>query len=423
MTRLIAALGFSLVLLFAAAAEDWPQWRGPNRDGVWSETDIMESFPPGGLRISWRAPVGPGWSSPVVAKGRVYVTDVELARPMAKERVLCFEEATGKLLWKHQYAVDYPDWAFDPGAGGPRGTPIIRDGKVFTVGSLGHLFCLDALKGGVVWAKSLAKEYGVKEFTGITASPLIEDELLVLYICGKPAACVVALDENSGKEAWKALDDSFTYSSPIILSAGGKKQLIVWTQEAVTSLDPNTGRTWWRELIRTPGDQAVSTAVFSNYRLLIGGLMMKLDADKPAASVLWPETRGASKRILSNTSTALLRGDCVFSAKSSGELVCLDATTGKELWQTNTVTDLKNGASIHLTACGDAVFLFTDQGNLIRAQLTPQGYREISRAHLLDPTSPFGGRKCVWPPPAYADRQVFARNDKELVCASLAAKP
>src|ERR1043165_3329410 len=130
MTRLIAALGFSLVLLFAAAAEDWPQWRGPNRDGVWSETDIMESFPPGGLRISWRVPVGPGWSSPVVAKGRVYVTDVELARPMAKERVLCFEAATGKLLWKHQYAVDYPDWAFDPGAGGPRGTPIIRDGKV-----------------------------------------------------------------------------------------------------------------------------------------------------------------------------------------------------------------------------------------------------------------------------------------------------
>ena len=275
----------------------------------------------------------------------------------------------------------------------------------------------------MVWEKNLAKEYGVKEFTGITASPLIEDELLILYICGKPAACVVAFDENTGKEAWKALDDSFTYSSPIIVTVGGRKQLIVWTQEAVTSLHPNTGKTWWREQLRTSGDMAVSTPVFSNHRLLIGGLMMKLDADTPAASVLWPETRPATRRILSNTSTALLQGECVFSAKTSGELVCLDAGTGKQVWQTNTVTDLKNGSSIHLTPCGEAVFLFTDRGDLIRAQLTRQGYREISRAHLLEPTSPFGDRKCAWTPPAYANRHIFARNDEELVCASLAAKP
>lgn len=418
-----AALSFSLLLPIAVRAEDWPQWRGPNRDGVWNETGIMESFPSGGLKISWRAPVGRGWSSPVVAHGRVYVTDVKLADRKARERVLCLNEANGKLLWSHTYAVNYPDWAFDPNAGGPRATPIIRDGKLFTLGALGHLFCLDAAKGVVVWEKSLAKEYEVKEFTGITASPLIEDGLLILYLCGKPAACVVAFDKNSGKEAWRALDDSFTYSSPIILTAGGRKQLIVWTQEAVTSLDPATGHTWWREQLRTPGDMAVSTPVFSNQRLLIGGLMLKLDADKPAAAVLWPETRIVAKRVLSNTSTALLQGEYVFSAKISGELVCLEAATGKQVWQTNTVTELKNGSSIHLTPCGEAVFLFTDQGNLIRAQVTPQGYREISRVQLLEPTSPFGGRKCAWTPPAYANRHVFARNDKELVCASLAAKP
>jgi len=418
-----SALGLSWLLAVAVPAEDWPQWRGPNRDGVWNETGIIESFPPGGLEISWRAPVGRGWSSPVVSQGRVYVTDVELTRPKARERVLCFDESTGKLLWSHPYAVDYPDWAFDPNAGGPRATPIIRDGKVFTLGALGQLFCLDAVKGEVVWENNLAKEYQVKEFTGITASPLIEDELLILYICGKPAACVVAFDKHSGKEAWKALDDSFTYSSPIIITAGGRKQLIVWTQEAVTSLDPTTGKTWWREQVRTPGDQAVSTPVFSDHRLLIAGLMLKLDADKPAASVLWPETRAVSKRILSNTSTALARGDFVFSAKTSGELVCLEAGTGKQVWETNTVTDLKNGSSIHLTPCGDAVFLFTDQGDLVRAQLTHQGYREISRARLLEHTSHFGDRKCAWPPPAYANRHVFARSDEELVCASLAAKP
>jgi outer membrane protein assembly factor BamB len=299
----------------------------------------------------------------------------------------------------------------------------VRDGKLYTLGATGRFFCFDAASGVVVWEKNLGQAYGLEPFSGITASPLIEDELLILYICVKPSASVVALDRISGKEAWRALDDSFTYSSPIIVTAGGRKQLIVWTQQAVTALDPNTGRTWWREQIRTPGDQAVSTPVFSNPRLLVAGLMLKLDANEPAASVIWPETRAVSKRVLSNTSTALLRGEYVFSAKTSGELVCLEAATGKQVWQTNTVTELKNGSSIHLTPCGEAVFLFTDQGNLIRAQLTPQGYREISRAHLLEPTSPFGDRKCAWTPPSYANGHVFARNDAELVSACLAAAP
>jgi outer membrane protein assembly factor BamB len=358
-----------------------------------------------------------------VCNGLVYVTDVQAVRPAARERVLCFDETTGKLRWTYEYSVAYPDWAFEPNAGGPRATPIIRDGRLFTLGALGDLFCFDASRGRVVWRKSLAKNYQVKEFTGITASPLIEDDLLILYICGKPAACVVAFNKNSGKEVWRALDDSFTYSSPIVITAGGKRQLIVWTQEAVTSLDPKTGRTWWREPLNTPGDMAVATPVAACQRLFVAGLMFQFDAHKPKPSVIWPEARAATKRVLSITSTALLDCDYLFSARSAGELVCLQAATGRQVWQTNTVTELKNGASIHLTPCGDAVFLFTDRGDLIRAQLTPSGYREISRAHLLDPTSPFGDRKCAWTPPAYANRHVFARSDTELVCASLAATP
>ena len=151
--------------------------------------------------------------------------------------------------------------------------------------------------------------------------------------------------------------------------------------------------------------------------------MLALDQDQLAASVRWPKDKAFSKRILSNTSTPVLEGNYVFSARSGGALVCLDATTGKQLWATNTVTGLGNGASIHLTPNGDRMFLFTDQGDLILAQLAPQGYGELSRAHLLAPTSPFGTRKFAWTPPAYANRCVFARNDEELVCASLAAKP
>ena len=123
----------------------------------------------------------------------------------------------------------------------------------------------------MVWEKSLAKEYDVKEFSGITASPLIDGEFLILYICGKPAATVVAFEKSTGKEVWKALDDSFTYSSPIVIDSGGKKQYIVWTQEAVTSLDPATGRTFWRVKLQTPGDQAVSTPVFAGGMLLVAG--------------------------------------------------------------------------------------------------------------------------------------------------------
>jgi hypothetical protein len=204
--------------------------------------------------------------------------------------------------------------------------------------------------------------------------------------------------------------------------AGGKRQLIVWTCEAVTSLNPATGATYWREPMATINDNAVATPVVQRNRLLIGGLMLELNADQPVASVLWPDAN-SSKRILSNTSTALLQGDYVFSAKSTGELVCLEAGTGKQVWETNTVTELKGGASIHLTPAGDAVFLFTDRGDLILAQLMPQGYTEVSRAHLLEPTRTVGGRRWAWTPPAYANRHIFARNDEELVCASLAAEP
>jgi hypothetical protein len=149
--------------------------------------------------------------------------------------------------------------------------------------------------------------------------------------------------------------------------------------------------------------------------------MFKLDPGKPTAAVLWPDTKAVARRILSNTSTGLLRGDYVYSARSSGQLVCLEAATGKQVWETDKVTDLKNGAAIHPTPHGDGVFLYTDRGEVIRAELTPGGYREVGRAVLVQPAYPFGGHKVAWAPPAFANRHVFARTEKELVCAPLLA--
>lgn len=415
----------ALLIAIPGRADDWPQWRGPNRDGVWNESGILKSFPASGLKVRWRVSVGPGWSSPVVAKGRVYITDSELKKPDAKERVHCFDEATGKLLWTHPFAVNYPDFAFQ-NRRGPTSTPTVHKGKLYTVGNTGNLFCFDALDGRVLWKKNLDRDYKLPGFSfAHPSSPLIEDHLLIVFIGSVPGAAatsVIAFDLDSGKEVWKALNENLTNSSPIAVTAGGKRQVIVWTQESVTSLDPATGETYWRHPLNTNAASAVATPVVQRNHLLVGGLMLELDSAKPNASILWPDSKAIDRRVLSRTSTPLIQGDHVYSAKSSGALACLAISTGKRIWETEKVTDMVSGASIHLTRNGENVFLYTDKGELILAQLSAKGYQEISRTGLLQPTTLESGRRFAWPPPAYANRQVFARNDDELICASLAAE-
>ena len=228
---------------------------------------------------------------------------------------------------------------------------------------------------------------------------------------------------KAGKEVWKALDEHASNSSPIVITSGGRRQVIVWTDKSLASLDPANGRTYWRELMTTSNNDDVACPVFWGNRLLVSGLMMDLSGPPPAVSFRWPENRVPSKRILSNTSTPVPEGEYIYSCRSPGDLVCLEAATGKQVWSTNSVTTSKSGASIHITPQGGGFFLFTDEGNLIRAQLTPAGYREISRSHLIDPTWPFNGNKFVYAPPAFANRHVFARSEAEVVCASLAEKP
>jgi outer membrane protein assembly factor BamB len=306
---------------------------------------------------------------------------------------------------------------------GPTATPVVCDNKLYTLGDRGDLFCFDALSGHVLWTRNLETEYHVQDFA-FNASPLVEGSLLILCIGSFPRtqpSSVLALDRNSGKEVWKTPNEGLTNSSPIAITAGGKRQVIAWTQGSVMSLDPATGTIFWQEPMKTLAESAVATPIFQNNLLLISGLMLRLGADKPAASVLWPDSKALSRRILSNTSTGVFLGDHLFSAKSSGEFACLEVGTGRQVWKTNKVTDPGWGASVHVTPNGNSVLLYTDAGELIRAQLTSEGYKEISRTRLLKPTYRSSGREVAWPAPAYANRHVFARNDKELVCASLAA--
>lgn len=412
--------GLALLVVFPVLAGDWPQWRGPNRDAVWTETGMPEAFPPDGLKVRWRAAIGPGHSSPVVAGGLVYITDSEKAKPRAWERVLCFDERTGKRLWMYSDEVTLSEAWFNPNnKSGPIPTPVVSKGKIVTLGSTGHLVCLDARTGRLVWKRDLAQDFGLGDFAELTPCPLIEGGLVIAVIGGKPGACVVALDIHTGKEVWRALDDPYTFSSPTVIHAGGRRQFIVWTPKAVTSLDPATGKTWWREELITREDYAVATPVYADGRLAISGLMFQLDPGKPAARIVWPETKNVSKRVLSHTCMPLILGECVYGGKMSGHLICLDAHTGNQLWETDQVTGLKSGATIHMTVNGSSVLIFTDQGNLLRARLTPKGYEELSRTHLIDPDYTFGDHKVVWAVPAYAHKHVFARNYTELVCVSM----
>ena len=421
---LASCLCFTLFWAGHAFAIDWPQWRGPNRAAAWTESGIVEKLPTTGLKVLWRAPVAMGYSSPVIAAGKVYLSDEELNKPMVRERVHCLEADSGKMRWSYCYETPAPDWFFtEDQARGPGATPIVWKGKVYALDLFGNLVCLDTKHGHVVWKKNLKEEFQMKE-TSADSSPLIEGDLLILMLGGKQGAGIVALDRNTGREVWRALDEAVTWSSPIVINAGGVRQLIVWTQQSVSSLNPANGKLYWREATSTggsPGTAGVSTPVFQDSYLLVSGWMFQLEKDRPAGRTLWPEGQGVSRRILSDTSTGMLLGNYVYSAKTGGEFLCLKAATGEEIWKTNAVTDLINGASIHVTGNGNSAFLFNDRGELIQARLAPSGYEEISRTKLIEPTSRFGSRKVAWAAPAFAHQNVYARNDQELICVSLAA--
>lgn len=416
---ILVAIIFSLGIL---RAEDWSQWRGAKRDGIWRETGILDRIPESGLLIRWRAPVGQGYSGPVVADGKVYITD-RLANPDV-ERVLCFEEATGKPLWQHVYACEYADMEY---GNGPRASPTVHEGRVYTLGTKGHLYCLDATKGDVIWKKDLVKDHNARiPRYGVSAAPLVEGDLLIVCAGGQPDATVIAFDKQSGEVKWKSLKDSPAYSAPIAISSGGVRQVIMWVSEHVWSLNPITGETYWKVPYKCSFDdaQVVASPVLHGDQLLCmaawgrGSFMLKLDGEKPAVSEVWRTRRAPS----TTTSTPTFHNDKYFYGMlNDGKFACMEAGTGNVIWTTDKVSGLRSGTA-HITQNGEKFFLFNQRGQLILANLSPDGYKELGRCLLLEPTAGYRPQAPVtWAHPAYSNQNIYARNDKELVCASLSA--
>ena len=420
-----------LLLNIPAFAADWPQWRGPNRDGVWREKGIVQKFAEKQLPIRWRVKIANGYSGPTVAKGRVYVTD-RLTSPDKVERIHCFDAMTGDTIWTHSYEsiykkVGYPD--------GPRASVTINDGRAYSLGSMGHLFCLDAAKGNVLWSKDLYTEYKIKmPIWAIAAAPLVEKGLVILQIGGKDNACLVAFDKVTGEEKWRALGDRASYSAPIIIEQAGKRVLVCWTGDSVAGLDPMTGKLHWQHPF-TPSKMVlnIATPVFENGYLFVSGfydgsLLLKVNPDKLAAEKVW-RRKGASERETDSLhcciSTAVLQGNYIYGVGSYGELRCLDMKTGDRIWESLDAVPKDRWSNIHMVRHEDKVWMFNERGELIISKLSPAGFHEISRAKLIEPTTGQLSRRgegVCWSHPAFAYKHIYIRNDEELVCADLSIK-
>jgi outer membrane protein assembly factor BamB len=426
-----AAIALSLIagLTSFAVADDWPQWGGPQRDLVWRETGIVDTLPAvdpatGMLPRVWTAKIGSGYAGPAVADGRVYVTDRIADQNL--ERVQCFDANSGEQKWKHEYAatytISYPL--------GPRATPTIEGDRVYALGAVGNLFCFDAANGKVIWQKHLATDFGTQlPAWGTAGAPLVDGDQLIVLAGGKPNALIVSLDKKTGAERWRALDGKEPgYCAPAILEFGGRRQLIVWHPEAVVGLDPANGKVLWQVPFAVQAGLTIPSPRKLENRLFVtsfynGPLMIDLGGDGKSPEGLWRS--GASNNERKNDSlhaimcTPIVTEDCIYGVGSYGEMRCLDTKTGKILWETKDATGAGRWWNAFLVPHEDRVVICNEQGELIFAKLSREGYKELSRAKLIEPTQPIQRRMTVWSHPAFAMQSVFARNDGELIRVNL----
>jgi len=422
----------AMCIFIPAFSEDWPEWRGKGRIGIWNESGILDEFSEKGLTVLWRTPIHAGFAGPAVAAGRVFVTDFEATAGLkGTERALCLDEKSGKILWTRAWEVNYGKISYPVG---PRATPTVDVDRVYIVGATGTLICLSTRTGDVIWQKDYAKDYGMQMPTwGITSAPLVDRDRLIAIVGGQPDAKVMAFDKMTGKEIWRALpsDSEQGYCQPVIFEVGGIRQLIIWHPSAVVSLDPLTGKVYWQQPFRINMGMTLATPVLSGTHLLVSSFYngsMLLDITGEAARVLW---KGKSDSEINTDSlhavinTPVIDGDYIYGICSYGQFRCLDLKTGERVWETMEVTKEKaRWASGLIVRQGDRYFINNDRGELIIAKLSPKGYQEISRTQLIKPTTNSGNRRELgavnWSHPAYADRCVFARNDEEIVSVSLA---
>jgi outer membrane protein assembly factor BamB len=337
----------------------------------------------------------------------VYTLDRQ-TQPREVERILCLDAATGRTLWTHAYPVRYGKMEY---GNGPRSTPTVHAGRVYTFGAVGHLHCLDAASGKVLWGIDTVKELkGRVPSWGHACSPLVDGDRLIVQVGGQPGACLVALDRGTGKVLWRSLADRPGYSSPVLIETGGGRQLVYWTPENVAGLEPASGKVLWKVPYASTYDVSISDPVWHDGVLLVSGYWegskaIRLDEQGRNPRVVWQ-----GKRLSLLMSTPLCRAGHVYALDKKDGLKCIELATGKVKWEKVYATPKEHNPQAALAWIGERALIFNARGELILAHLSPEGYRQISKASLIGRT---------WANPAFADRSVFARNDREIVCVAL----
>jgi outer membrane protein assembly factor BamB len=431
---IVAALSLAVAASASVLADDWPQWMGPQRDNEWREAGVIERFPDDGPRILWRTPIAFGFAGPAVAHGRVFVMDYvtddnvrignfERSESSGTERFLCLDEKTGDLLWKREYPVTYT--VSYPA--GPRCTPVVDDGKVYGLGAEGELSCVDIASGDVVWSINLAQKYGGKSaLWGYANHPLIDGPRLIV-IAGGEGSHAVALNKNTGEEIWRTESSKERgYSPPTIIEAGGVRQLILVQPEDIVSVNPETGKEYWRETFNADNGCVIMSPVKVGDLLFVGShmqksVLLKLASDQPGAEIVW---RDKGKDAISPVNSQPFAVDGVlYGLNQNGALRAIDLAAGKQLWETPQPLGerpLSSGTAM-IVRHGDRFWMFTEAGELVIARMSPEGFEEIDRAKVIEPTNVSTGRDIVWSMPAFANRRAYIRNDKEIICVDLAA--
>ncbi|HRF00462.1 MAG TPA: PQQ-like beta-propeller repeat protein [Pirellulaceae bacterium] len=433
--RLLVGLAAVAALVpCVSRGDDWPYWMGPQRDNVWREEGIIERFPEGGPKVVWRAPLAGGYAGAAVVGDRLVITDYQtgdnvkvdnFARESFTgiERVHCLNSATGETLWTHEYPVTYT-MSYPAG---PRCTPVIHDGMVYTLGAEGHLICFELETGKIVWQKHFATDYAAKTpLWGFSAHPLLDGDKLISLVGGEGTHCV-AFDRKTGAEIWRSeSSDEPGYSPPTIIEAAGKRQLILAYPAGVASVDPETGKRFWHTDYEATNGSIIMSPLKSGNLLYIGGysnknLLLELGTDAPTATEVW---RDKSRAAISpvNVQPALI-GDTIFGMDQGGLLMAVDLATGNRVWTTPQplAEDRPLGSgTAFMVRHGERWFLFSDLGDLVICEIDREGYREIDRAPIIKPTNVAFGRDVVWCAPAYAGKRMFVRNDEEIICVDLA---
>ncbi|HWO01151.1 MAG TPA: PQQ-binding-like beta-propeller repeat protein [Blastocatellia bacterium] len=389
-------------------AQDWPQWRGPNRDAVVASFTPPKVWPDK-LKILWKAPVGIGHSSPVVVGRRVYL----LSRQGENEVASCFDLETGKLVWRDSYPTPY---MMNPAAvshgKGPKSTPVVYNNNLYTFGISGILSCYDAGTGKVRWRKEFSKQFkATSPLYGAATSPIVGNGLVIVHVGGNDAGALSAFDAETGEVKWSWTGDGPGYASPIVFETNGISQLVTQTQKSVAGFSVASGELLWRIPFETEYVQNIVSPVVYKQTLIFSGL----DKGTTTIRVVKRGAKWETEQVWQNPEVSMymnspvVSGDYLFglSHKRKGQFFCLDARTGKTLWSSNG----REGDNAAIVAAGQILLLLTDAAELIVARADPNQFEVLKKYSVAD--SP------TWASPVLIGNRILIKDASNLALLSL----